>query len=98
MNASVQIPVVSADAGDPIALSNPNSPASLAKKAKEQQSQTAADGKYDETPPERVPQGSSQGFLDMSVCTEQDKREAGAGIFMSLAMLLLLYAAAPNSS
>ncbi len=90
MNASVQIPVVSADAGDPIALSNPNSPASLAKKAKEQESQSAADGRYDETPPPR------QGFIDMSVCAEQDRREGGAGLFLSLAALLLLYAAAPS--
>lgn len=94
MNATVQIPVVSADAGDPIALSNPTSAASLAKKAKEQESQTGADGKYDETPPERVPQG----FLDMSACAQQDQREAGAGILLSLSILLLLYAAAPNPS
>ena len=90
MNASVQIPVVSADAGDPIALSDPNSPASLAKKAKEQESQTSADGKYDETPPPR------QGFVDLSVCLEQERREAGAGLFLSLGILLLLYAAAPS--
>lgn len=90
MNASVQIPVVSADAGDPVALSNPNSPASLAKKAKEQESQTAADGLYDETAPER------QGFADLSICIEQERREAGAGLFLSLAALLLLYAVAPS--
>lgn len=92
MNAAVAIPIVSADAGDPVALSNPNSPASLAKKAREQESQSAADTKYDETPPERV----AQGFMNYSVCTEDELRLTGAGTFLSLSLLLLLYAVAPN--
>lgn len=102
MNATVQIPIVSADAGDPIALSNPNSPASLAKKSREQESQSAADTKYDETPPERIAQGAVQGFINMnmnySLCTQtQDElRISGAGTFLSLSILLLLYAVAPN--
>ena len=92
MNATAEIPIVSADAGDPIALSNPNSPASLAKKAREQESQTGADCKYDETPPERL----AQGFQNYTLCDKEDLKLTGAGTFLSLSILLLLYAVAPN--
>jgi hypothetical protein len=94
MNSTAEVPVVSANAGNPEALSDPNSPESLAKRAKEQQSQTGADTKYDERPPERLP-NSAAGFVDYR--TEcPDPAVAGAGMFLSLAILLLLYASAPD--
>ena len=90
MNATAEVPIVSANAGNPEALSDPNSPESLAKKAKEQQSQTGADTKYDERPPERL-----AAFVDYR--TEcPDPAVTGAGMFLSLAVLLLLYASAPD--
>jgi len=92
MNATTQIPVITPDAGDPKALSDPNSVASIMKKAKEQQSQTGADTKYDSAPPERIPQ--PQGFEDYGSCLEEKVKETGAGLFLSLSILLLLYAAA----
>ena len=93
MNATVEIPIVSPDAGDPVALSDPNSPASLAKKAREQQSQAGADTIYDQPPPDRIPQG----FRDYySPCLLDEVRVTGAGLFLSLGALFLLYAAAPN--
>ncbi len=93
MNATVQIPVVSPDAGDPVALSDPNSPASLAKKSREQESQAGADTLYDQPPPPR----RAQPFQDYSsACFQDELRVTGAGLFMSLGVLLLLYAAAPN--
>lgn len=92
MNATVQIPIVSPDAGDPIALSDPNSPASLAKRAREQESQSGADSLYDQPPPPR----QTQGFEDYTPCFLDELRVTGAGLFMSLGTLLLLYAVAPN--
>lgn len=92
MNATVQIPVVTPDAGDPVALSDPNSPASLAKRSREQESQAGADTKFDEPPPERL----SQPFEDYTPCLKDEIRVTGAGLFLSLGFLFLLYAAAPN--
>jgi len=94
MNATTQIPVITPDAGDPKVLSDPNSVASIMKRAKEQQSQTGADTKYDSTPPERIPQPQAQGFEDYGSCLEERVKETGAGLFLSLSILLLLYAAA----
>jgi hypothetical protein len=86
MNATKEIPVVSSDAGDPVALQDPNSPASIMKKAKEMEAQSTADKKYDATAPPR------EGFED---CTD-----GTAGILHSLllasSVLLILYAVAPN--
>jgi hypothetical protein len=92
MNATVEIPVVSPDAGDPIALSNPNSPASLAKRSREQEAQSGADTLYDQPPPPRV----AQGFVNYSPCFVDELRVTGAGLFMSVGVLFLLYAVAPN--
>lgn len=91
MNATVQIPIVSPDAGDPVALSDPNSPASLAKKAREQESQSGADTLYDQPPPPRV-----DAFINYSPCFVDELRITGAGLFMSMGVLFLLYAVAPN--
>ena len=96
MNATVQIPIVSPDAGDPVALSDPNSPASLAKRAREQESQSGADTLYDQPPPPRVAQTQSQGFVNYSPCFVDELRVTGAGLFISLGALFLLYAVAPN--
>lgn len=98
MNATVQIPIVSPDAGDPVALSDPNSPASLAKRAREQESQSGADTLYDQPPPPRVSQtqSQSQGFVNYSPCFVDELRVTGAGLFISLGALFLLYAVAPN--
>jgi hypothetical protein len=92
MNASVEIPIISPDAGNPVALSDPNSPESLAKRAREQESQTGADTLYDQPPPPRV----NQAFQDYTPCLIDEIRITGAGLFMSLGVLLLLYAVAPN--
>jgi len=92
MNATVAIPIITPDAGDPRALSDPNSAASIMKKAREQQSQTGADTKYDSPPPERV---SQSGFVNYGEKSLDDQiQETGAGLFLSLSILLLLYAAA----
>jgi hypothetical protein len=92
MNATVQMPIISPDAGDPVALSNPNSPESLVKKAREQEAQSGADTLYDQPPPPRV----DQPFQDYTPCLVDELRITGAGLFMSLGALLLLYAVAPN--
>lgn len=86
--ASTNIPVVSADAGDPQALKEPNSPASIMKKAQASESQSAADTKFDAPPPPR------EGFRSY------DRHAESKGIFEALflasASLLLLYKAAPE--
>lgn len=92
MNATVPIPIVSPDAGDPVALSDPNSPASLAKRAREQESQSGADTLYDQPPPQRL----TQGFLNYTPCFIDELRLTGAGLFVSVGVLFLLYAVAPN--
>ncbi len=94
MNATVQIPVISPDAGNPAALADPNSPESLAKRSREQESQAGADTTYDQPPPERIPQ--TQAFEDYTPCLKDELRVTGAGLFLSLGCLFLLYAAAPN--
>jgi hypothetical protein len=92
MNATVAIPIITPDAGDPVALSDPNSVASIMKKSREQQSQTGADTKYDSAPPERIAQSGFMNYGDKSF-NEQIK-ETGAGMFLSLSIILLLYAVA----
>ncbi len=87
MNVPREIPIISSDAGDPVALQDPNSPASIMKKAKEQQVQSGADMKFDAAAPPRVEQfenynGSSKSIL--------------LSLFLSSSVVLILYAAAPN--
>lgn len=93
MNPVREVPIISSDAGDTIALQDPNSPASIMKKAKQQEAQSAADMKYDaQAPP-------PEGFENCVV--EWEKPDTSNEIFHSLflasAVVLLLYAAAPNS-
>lgn len=86
MNAIQQIPIISPDAGDTIALQDPNSPASIMKKAKEMEAQSAADRKFDATAPPR------EGFQGC----EEKTHEITHALFLATSVLLLLYAAAPN--
>ena len=85
---SVQIPIISPDAGNPQALSDPNSPASIAKKAKEGHAQSVADTKYDAKPPLR----KGEGFTNYE---STKKKEIVAGFLVSSAILLFLYSIAP---
>lgn len=87
MNATQQIPVVSPDAGDPVALQDPSSPASIMKRAKSMEAQTAADTQYDATPPPRL-----EGFQDCRT----DSHEITHGLLIATSVLLLLYAVAPD--
>lgn len=84
MQVTSEIPVISSDAGDPVALKDPNSPASIMKKAKEQEAQSAADKKYDAEAPVR------EGFED-----PMNYHEAIHSLFLASSVLLLLYFAAP---
>lgn len=86
MNATQQIPVVSSDAGDKVALANPNSPASLMKKSKELEAQSSADMKYDATAP------PPEGFQNC----DTEYHETVNALLLAASVLLLLYAGAPN--
>jgi hypothetical protein len=93
MNARQEVPIVSSDAGDRVALANPNSPASIMKKAKEQQAQSAADMKYDATAP------APEGFQNCIVEWENPNQyhEIVHALFLAASAALFLYAAAPGS-
>jgi hypothetical protein len=68
----------------------------LAKKAREQESQSGADTLYDQPPPPRVDPNTNEGFIPYSPCFVDELRVTGAGLFMSMGVLFLLYAVAPN--
>lgn len=91
MNPAREVPIISSDAGDTIALQDPNSPASIIKKAKQQEAQTAANMKYDAQAP-------AEGFQGCVVEWEKpDKsKEIFHALFLASAVALLLYAAAPS--
>jgi hypothetical protein len=93
MNLSRDVPVVSSDAGDISALKDPNSAASIMKKAKGQEVQSAADMKYDATPPPPV-----EGFQGCVVEWENTQRphEIIKSLFLASSVLLFLYAVAPE--
>ncbi len=88
MNAAQEIPIVTPDAGNPMVLANPNSPASIMKKASEQQAQTQADTQYDSPPPARI-----ESFQNGSI----DSEPVYLGLFLAASVLLFLYKAAPGS-
>lgn len=107
MSTSEEVPIVSSDAGDQMALMDPNSPASIAKRAKEQAAQTGTDTKFDPTPPPR------EGYTDIQASPYSDRiiteftvipytetvlssRETIAATLVTTAVLLILYAIAPN--
>jgi hypothetical protein len=93
MNTLREIPIISSDAGDASALQNPNSPASIIKKARDQEVQSAADMKYDATAPARL-----EAFQNCVVEWEapSNAHEITHSLFLASAALLLLYAAAPE--
>lgn len=87
-----EAPNISANAGDPGALSDPNSPESISRKAKLAQAQSAEDQVYDAPPPEK--------FVDYIIVWENEQkrsREITTGLFLALGALLFLYKAAPDS-
>ncbi len=88
-------PNISANAGDEAALSNPNSPESISRRARQAQVQSAADQQYDAPPPER-----KSGFVDYIVQWDDERKrssEITAGLFLALGTLLFLYKAAPDA-
>ena len=93
MNNIQEVPIVSSDAGDKSALNDPTSAASIIKKAKEQQVQSAADMKYDATPPPPI-----EPFQSCVVEWEDTKRQHNItkSLFLATSVLLLLYAVAPD--
>ena len=81
------------DAGSEKALSNPNSPESIARKAKQSEAQSSEDQRYDAPPPEKSP------FQDYVIVWEDEQkksREISSAIFLTLGVLLFLYKAAPD--
>lgn len=88
-----EVPIISSDAGDPKALQDPNSPASIMKKAKQQETQSAADMKYDAKAP--PPEGFESCVVEWE--TPDMSKESIHGLFLASAVALLLYAAAPNA-
>lgn len=86
---STQVPIISADAGNPQALSEPNSPASIMKKAKESHAQSVADTKYDAKPPPR----EGEGYANYE---PSNRKEIIAGFLVSSAFVLFLYSVAPQ--
>ena len=90
--STADAPNISANAGDEKALSNPNSPESISRKAKAAEVQSAEDQRYDAKPAER--------FQDYIVVWEDDRRrsmEITSGLFLALGTLLFLFKAAPDS-
>ena len=92
---STAVPVITPDAGEAAALQDPNSPASIAKRAREMESQSGADMKYDARPPARVE--PYQNWVEIQWDGEETKaKEITMALFLASSVLLLLYAAAPN--
>lgn len=89
------IPIITPDAGDTTAQADPNSPASIAKRARELESQSAADMKYDARAPPRVE--AYEDWIAIQWDGEETKsKEITMALFLTTAVILLLYAAAPN--
>lgn len=89
-----EAPNISANAGDEKALSNPNSPEALSRRAKTAQAQAAEDQAYDAVPPAR------DGFLNYVVMWDDERKtslEITTGLFLALGVMLFLYKAAPDS-
>ena len=90
-----EVPIVSSDAGNLSVQEDPNSPASIARRAKIMEAQSGADTKYDATPPSRV-EGYGN-WVEIQWDGEETKaKEITLGLFLATAVLLLLYSAAPN--
>jgi hypothetical protein len=90
--SQVNSPNISANAGDEATLRDPNSPESIARKAKQSEVQSSEDKRYDAPPP--------QGFVDYIVMWDDERKrsqEITSGLFLSLAVLLFLFKAAPDA-
>jgi hypothetical protein len=91
----IESPNISANAGDPATLSDPNSPESIALRAQKTRAQSAEDQRYDVPPPKRA-----ENFRDVVIVWEdsrKESREITTGLFLALGVLLFLYKAAPDS-
>lgn len=87
-----EAPNTSADAGNQQALSDPNSPESIARRAAQSQAQSAEDQRYDTT--------LQSGFQDYIVVWENEEKrskEISMALFLALGTLLFLYKAAPDA-
>lgn len=90
-----EVPIVSPDAGNPAVQEDANSPNNILRKAKELESQSGADTKYDATPPPRVE--GYQGNVEVVWADDETQaKEITLALFLTSAVILLLYAAAPN--
>ena len=89
-----EAPNISADAGNPSALSNPNSAESLALRAKKLEVQTSADTKYDA---KTAPVEEFQNEVEI-VWTNAaaEREEITLGLFLAMSGILFLYALAPD--
>ncbi len=85
---------ISANAGDPSALKDPNSPESLALRAKRLEVQTAADTQYDPPPP------AKEGYQnEVQIQWNQatlDRHETALSLFLAMSGILLIYALVPD--
>lgn len=89
-----EAPNISANAGDEKALSNPNSPEAISRRAKTAEAQLSEDQRYDAAPPARA------GFVDYIVMWDDERKtslEISTGLFLALGVMLILYKAAPDS-
>lgn len=92
---SVESPNISANAGDEKALSDPNSPESIARRSKQAQAQSSADQQYDAPAPK-----AGEAFTNYVIVWDNEQkrsREITSGLFLALGILLFLYKAAPDS-
>lgn len=95
MNTAQEIPIVTPDAGDTNEQADPNSPASIAKRARYMEAQSGADTKYDAKPPARVE--PFENWVTIEWNGEETKaKEITVALFLATSVLLFLYAAAPN--
>lgn len=89
-----QAPNISADAGNPAVLSNPNSPESLALRAKKLEVQTGADTQYD------AKTSSEESFQNevevVWTSAAAEREEITLGLFLAMSGILFLYALAPD--
>ncbi len=85
---------ISANAGNPQALKNPNSPESLSLRAKKLEVQSAADTQYDSKAAEK------EGYQNETEViwnkTALDREETTLALFLALSGILLIYAVAPD--
>lgn len=94
--SNAEPPNISANAGDETALSNPNSPEAISRRAKSTESQASEDTRYDAAPPKR----GDSGFTDYIVQWDDERKrsqEITSGLFLALGILLFLYKAAPDA-